>query len=133
MTWRAVRSAGSCLALLSLVSCDPREGSGSGSLVLGAILPLTGPDAAMGQGVLAGMRLAAENGSHVTIQAVDGQGEPGPSARRFRELSREPAVRAIASEFFTTLTTRSRASISPTIFFSALSTISTIWPSMPEK
>jgi len=76
-----------------VVSCSgPLPDAGS-DVVIGAVLPLSGPDAESGRAVLRGLQLAAERASPpVTLLAVDGHGTTIASARRLRELAQDPSV-----------------------------------------
>lgn len=87
------------LPLLLLVSgCERAGRPGETPLVVGAILPLSGPDAPAGNEVLSGMELRAsvEGAIHMEVLAADGAGEPIASARRFAALASDPRVIAIA-------------------------------------
>ncbi|MCA9751889.1 MAG: ABC transporter substrate-binding protein, partial [Gemmatimonadetes bacterium] len=68
------------------------------AVVLGAVLPLTGPASHAGEAVRTGLELAVasrEGNPRWTIRAVDGGGDPMLSVRRARELAADPEVRAV--------------------------------------
>jgi ABC-type branched-subunit amino acid transport system substrate-binding protein len=86
------------VAIAALVSalvaaCDdapPDPGSG---VVIGAILPLSGPDGESGRDLLHGLELAAAaSDPPITVLPVDGEGKAAASARRLRELAHDPLV-----------------------------------------
>jgi branched-chain amino acid transport system substrate-binding protein len=65
---------------------------------LGAVLPLSGSDAQTGESLLDGLELGAKSvgpGPPVQIRVLDGEGEPGPTVRRCRELVDDPGIRAV--------------------------------------
>jgi ABC-type branched-subunit amino acid transport system substrate-binding protein len=74
-------------------SCaEPPADPGSG-VVIGAILPLSGPDGESGRDLLRGLELAAAAADPpITLLPVDGEGKAATSARRLRELARDPLV-----------------------------------------
>ncbi len=74
-------------------SCGKPESGLPPSVVVGTVLPLSGPDAETGRDVLLGLRLAAEReGSTITLLPVDGEGTSMASARKLRALARDPRV-----------------------------------------
>lgn len=62
---------------------------------IGAILPLSGPEAASGEEVLSGLRLRVQEDGGVELVHADGASEPVTSARRLAELSAQDRVVAV--------------------------------------
>ena len=83
------------LLVLLATSCGERDVGGERGLVLGAVLPLSGPDGRAGEEILVGLDLAASAagpGPPLRLRVVDGEGAPLPSTRRYRtRLTRSPA------------------------------------------
>jgi ABC-type branched-subunit amino acid transport system substrate-binding protein len=95
-----MRALGRRLLTLSLLtlSCARGDAPPGTPLVVGAVLPLSGPAAPAGQEVLAGLEMAAaqeDAAPRLVIRSADGEGEPVPAARRFRELAGDPDVAAL--------------------------------------
>ncbi len=97
--WHGRALALSTIAVVgaSLVSCDVAREPPPRIPIVGAILPLSGPDAKAGAEVLRGMELAAaapesEAGPPIVLAPVDGEGRPGVSILRRLELDEEPGV-----------------------------------------
>ena len=92
-----IRSALVLVLLLALAGCGGPERSSEPVLVVGAVLPLSGPASSAGEQILAGLRLAAETATsmRVEIRALDGAGDPLASLRCARELLAQPEVIAI--------------------------------------
>ncbi|MGH2570096.1 MAG: hypothetical protein ACRDGR_02645, partial [bacterium] len=84
--------ARSLLAIAGLVSalvpaCAERPADPGSGIVIGAILPLSGPDGESGRDLLQGLELAAAAADPpITVLPVDGEGKAAASARRLREL-----------------------------------------------
>lgn len=82
--------AGACLA-----GCGAPPEAGKGAAI-GVVVPLSGPDAASGQQVVEGMRLAAGGqGIPFEILPRDSHGSPGVAHRRFQELADQARVLAV--------------------------------------
>lgn len=67
-------------------------------VVVGAVLPLSGSDARTGESLLDGLELGAHSvgpGPPVHIRVLDGEGEPGPTVRRCRELVDDSGIQAV--------------------------------------
>ncbi len=90
------RAAVGALVAAALAGCSAPPDAGKGAAV-GVVVPLSGPDAATGQQIVEGMRLAA-GGSGVPLEILprDSHGSPGVAHRRFQELADEARVVAVA-------------------------------------
>jgi ABC-type branched-subunit amino acid transport system substrate-binding protein len=92
-----MRKAVASVLLFALAGCGGPERSAEPVLVVGAVLPLSGPAAGAGEQVLVGLRLAAAatTSMPVEVRALDGAGDPLASLRCARELLAQPDVVAI--------------------------------------
>jgi branched-chain amino acid transport system substrate-binding protein len=105
-----------CLALLIAAACaQPTQSSHGGDLVLGAIYPLTGPQAAGGKeelaGVKAALQLAQSTGAlkvQVRLQVVDAT-TPQAAGAAVDQLVREYHVPAILGTYGSTLSAAASA------------------------
>lgn len=89
----------------------PAPDAGDG-VVVGVVLPLSGVDAETGREVLRGLRLAAERSSPpITLRPLDGEGTALASARRLRELARDPQVDVVVGGWLAS-TARTLAAVS---------------------
>ena len=79
----------------ALAGCGAPQGSRN-NVAIGVIVPLSGPDAASGQEVVDGMKLAAgRDGVPMEILPRDSHGSPGVAIRRLHELADQERVLAI--------------------------------------
>jgi len=100
MTLGSARRIAGLVAAVLLASCQgAADRRPSADVVLGAVLPLSGADAASGEALLRGLELGSRSvgpGPPIQIRVLDGEGEPGPTVRRCRELADDAGVRAVA-------------------------------------
>jgi branched-chain amino acid transport system substrate-binding protein len=90
-----LRRASTAVLLAAIAGCGPLERGGQVA-ALGAILPLSGPEARSGECILEGMRLAARRrGPPVEILPRDAYGSTGAALRRLAELADQPRVVAV--------------------------------------
>jgi ABC-type branched-subunit amino acid transport system substrate-binding protein len=76
-----------------VLGCDERPADPGSDVVIGAILPLSGPDGESGRDLLKGLELAAAAADPpISILPVDGEGKAAASARRLRELAQDPTI-----------------------------------------
>ena len=92
-----------CLVLLSAIACGQTETSQSHQIVLGAIYPLSGPQAEGGKQELAGVQAALRvSGANVRLQVIDATTPPAASAA-VDTLVRDYHVPAILGTYGSTL------------------------------
>jgi branched-chain amino acid transport system substrate-binding protein len=119
---------------LVLASCQGGEETQEAEIVLGVVVPLSGPDSLWGRDVLSGLTLAAQTNTtpRLALRIADGEGSPVPSARSFRELAANPSVHAIVGGVFAS-TARTLAALANVeeISFLALSPLAVPPGSLP--
>ncbi len=89
------RLVAGALAAACLAGCGAPPDAGKGAAI-GVVVPLSGPDAATGQQIVEGMRLAA-GGADLPLEILprDSHGSPGVAHRRFQELADDARVIAV--------------------------------------
>jgi len=92
-----------CLVLLSAIACGQTETSQSHQIVLGAIYPLSGPQAEGGKQELAGVQAALRvSGANVRLQVIDAK-TPQAASAAVDMLVRDYHVPAILGTYGSTL------------------------------
>ncbi len=97
---RPARALVLTLGLAIVPGCGPRPVETSAPLVVGAILPLSGPESERGTQVLAGMKLAfslGERAHAVEVRAFDVEDSPSLAARRLESLALDPQVLGVVT------------------------------------
>lgn len=125
----AVRFAAIVLfACFSLTSCAPRSERHAPPLVVGALLPLTGPESDRGTQVLAGIKLAFSLGPAdpaIEVRAFDVEDSPSLVARRVESLALDSQVIGLVTGWSAatarTICADSRREDLPTLLLSPLS------------